>query len=144
MARVDTESTWAYSMPASLAFLNTALATIRDTPEYAAFQTALLAYSAAGEEQKQAKWNAAYSDNQAGLSPAYRLRRAIRAVVVNTQASEEVTLSRADAEAAYVYLVEQVAPASAPPVSLVTPPSASFNSEDIDIIRLAAARLAAD
>lgn len=130
-------------MPASASFLNACLAAIQSLPQYAAFQAALLTLSQASEENRLAAWKDAYDDGQPGLSPAHALRRAVRDVVVNTQASQGVTLSQPDAEAAYQTLAAQVAPDSQPPVTFAerTP---SFSQEDIDTIRLAAARLAAD
>lgn len=130
-------------MPASASFLSTCLATVQATPEYAAFAVATAALSAAGEDARQAKWKLAYDDAQPGLSPAYRLRRAVRDAIANAMVSQTVDLSPADREAAYQTLVLQVAPRYPQPV----PPDArtpSFTQEDIDLIRLTVARAASD
>ena len=74
-------------MAISSAFLTTCRAAIILTPEYTAYQAALAALDAASEPDRLAKWQAAYNDAQAGLSPAYRLRRAIRDVVMNQDLS---------------------------------------------------------
>ena len=130
-------------MAVSASFLATALATIQSTPEYATFTAALARLSAAAEDDRQARWNDAYSDGQVGLSPAYRLRRAIRDAITNTAVSSGVTLSPADAEGAYQTLVAQVAPEGQPPAP-ATVRTPALTAEDLDLIRLAAARLASD
>ena len=130
-------------MPASASFLNTALAVVQATAEYTAFQAALANLSAAGDDSKQAAWVAAYSDGQIGHSPAYRVRKRIRHVVANVQVSLAEILSQVDAEAAYQQLTALIAPEMVAPV-IGGDRTPSLTVEDIDLIRLAAARLASD
>ncbi len=119
-------------MPASASFLaacNTAIALL---PERAAFAAAQVTLSAAGEDGRQAAWNTLYNDGQAGLSLAYRLRRAIRDVMANVSVSQGVALSFADSEAAYQLLTAQAVPEVAAPGAFA---NASTLSADADLLR---------
>lgn len=130
-------------MAASASFLSAALASARASAEYATFAAARAAFAAAPEGSRQARWSDCYSDAQPGLSPAYRLRRALRDVVANTQISQSVTLSPAESEAAYQFLVAQLVPeVSAPsPPTVLTP---ALTADDLGVFRAAMARLASD
>jgi hypothetical protein len=131
-------------MAASPSFLQSCQAAIVLLPQYAAFQAACAALSAAGEAGRAAAWQACYGDGQIGLSPAHGLRRAIRDVIVNEQYALAVTLSQADAEAAYQQLAALLAPDAAQPEPGPQARSAVMTQEDLDLIRTAAARLASD
>ena len=84
-------------MAASTTFLNTCHALIAALPEYTAYRAARLAFEEASEESRLAKWQLLYGDNQAGGSPALRLRRAIRDIVAANAGSTESSLDREDA-----------------------------------------------
>ncbi len=130
-------------MPASASFLNSCNTAVRLTPEYAAFVAALAALSSAGEEQRLGVWNAAYSDAQPGLSPAYRLRRAVRATVADQQAILVVALSQEDSEAAYQTLIGSLVPDISPPVP-TNERTPSLTADDIDMVRAILVQMAGD
>lgn len=96
-------------MAASDSFMSTCRTLIlAPLPELTAFRTALTALESAGDAAAQAKaWHACYGDAQAGLSPAYRLRREIRNVVLGQATSAS---NPADLEDAYRRLAQQFAP----------------------------------
>lgn len=78
-------------MAASAAFLTTCRAAIILQPEYTAFNTALSSFATSSRSQRSYYWQQCFDDGQAGLSPAYRLRAAIRGVVTSLQARNGVT-----------------------------------------------------
>lgn len=121
-------------MPASASFLATSQALVVASPEYVAFQAALAALSAAGEDGRQAAWNACYNDGQFGASPAYRLRKVVRDAVANTMFSSGTALGQSDAEAAYQLLAAQLVPESPAP-SPVPVKSAVFTADDLALLR---------
>ncbi len=123
-------------MPASAAFMAAATAAVRLLPEYAALQTSVATLSAAGEEGRQAAWNAIYGDGQVGLSPAYRLRRAIRDVVKNTEVSQGVVLSQVDREAACQSLAASWVP-DVPTPTRQAEATPSLSDEDVETFRIA-------
>jgi len=97
-------------------FLATCRAAIALLPELATFRTAKTLAETGTRAQRTAAWNAAYSDAQAGLSPAYRLRKAVRDTV-NAQADTAGTLGLLDRESAYQTLVAEVVTTVPPPSS---------------------------
>lgn len=94
-------------MAASVTFLDSRRTEIAACPELTTFQTAAAAFGAASRGNRLLYWVAAYGDNQVGLSPAYRLRRAIRDFVTAAGAG---VLTQADIEATYQSLVNEYAP----------------------------------
>lgn len=98
-------------MAASDAFMVTCRALVAALPELAAFRAALLALETAGDDQQRARWQDAYGDARTGLSPAYRLRRAVRDVVIGqAEALGAGSLGPADREDAYRRLAAEVVP----------------------------------
>lgn len=99
-------------MPITDAFMAACRAAVANLPELTAFRAALAALAGASRAARPALYQAAYGDNQAGLSPAYRLRKAIRDTV---GATADATVSPGEREAAYATLAAEFAPAYAPP-----------------------------
>lgn len=99
-------------MAVSDAFLATCRTQIAASAEYTAFRTALTALGASARAGKPALWQALYGDNQAGLSPAYRLRRVVRDTV---QANRTASTTPLDLEAAYRTLAAEYAPPARQP-----------------------------
>lgn len=94
-------------MPITVSFLNTCRAAVNASAELAAFRAAQAAYGAAARPDKARLYQACYGDAQAGLSPAYRLRAAVREAV---RASADATVSPLEQEEAYRTLVGEYAP----------------------------------
>lgn len=99
-------------MPITDSFMASCRAAIDDLPELTTFRAALAALAGATRAARPALYQAAYGDNQAGLSPAYRLRKAIRDTV---GATADATVSPGERETAYATLAAEFAPAYAPP-----------------------------
>lgn len=93
-------------MPVTASFLDTCRTAIYALPERAAFLASLATASGASRPARAAAWLRTFGDNQAGGSPAYRLRKAIRDVV-QAQADTAGTLSPLDRESAYRTLVAE-------------------------------------
>jgi hypothetical protein len=102
-------------MAVSAAFLTTARSVIADSAEYAAFQTAYAAYASASRSQRAAEWNDCFSNAQVGLSPAYRLEKAIRDAVFGADGVS--ALSPLDLEAAVRQLSGEYLPRPKRPAS---------------------------
>jgi hypothetical protein len=71
---------------------------------YSAYNTAHAAFVAASRSARPALGHAAYSDAQEGLSPAYRLKTAIRDAIASLAPA---TVTAAEREETYRTLVEQ-------------------------------------
>ena len=95
----------------STTLMDTFRSAVEDEPELAAFRTAYAAFDAASRADKGGYWQAAFDDAQAGMSPAYRLKRAIRGVVASLGGS----LTPLGREAAYRALAAQYVPEVPPP-----------------------------
>lgn len=104
-------------MALTASFLATCRTVIATLPELATFRTAKTLAETGTRAQRTAAWQAAYGDAQSGLSPAYRLRKAVRDTV-NAQADSNGTLGPLDRETAYQTLVAEV-------VTVVPPPSSA-------------------
>lgn len=101
-------------MAASASFLESCRVQIRVLPELTAFTAALASYNGAARGDRGRYWYLAFNDNQAGLSPAYRLRRAIRDIVT---AYVDSTANAGDREAACVTLANEFCPDTPSPQS---------------------------
>lgn len=80
-------------------------ALVRVLPEFTAYQAARLTFGAATGDTRRSMWVSLFSDAQPGMSLAYRLRRAIRDVVVANATSDHSALDR---EGAYRSLAAEV------------------------------------
>lgn len=127
-------------MTVSPSFLATCKAAALLLPEYATFAAALAALSSAAEEDRQARWRDCYSDAQAGMSPAYRFRRAVRDVIANNATNDH---SPADRESAYQTLTADLASEQPPPAPLPVK-SPVLTPEDLDMARMVMSKLAYD
>lgn len=104
-------------MAVSDAYLATCRARIDATAEKSAFTTALTAFADAKAANRGAKWQACFSDAQAGLSPAYQLRKAIRDIVTAHNGGDDGTYSALDVEAAVRTLCAEYVPSVKPPLT---------------------------
>lgn len=89
-------------MAVTAAFLDTCRGLIAATPELTAFRAAYATYNSAARADKARYWNACFSDAQAGMSPAYRLRKVIRDTV---SAQGVASLTALEVQDAYRTLV---------------------------------------
>lgn len=94
-------------MAVTEAFLSSCRDAIEASPELAAFRTAYAAFDAAPRSSKGRYWRAAYDDAQAGLSPAYRVKKVVRDTV---QALADGTVTAMERESAYRTLAGQYVP----------------------------------
>lgn len=101
-------------MPLTDSYLAACRLVIQSLPELTAFRSALAVTETATRADRVRSWHATYDDAQAGHSPAYRLRRAVRDVV-NAQADASITLL--ERESAYRTLVTEVVPEMARPLT---------------------------
>lgn len=99
-------------MPITVTFLNTCRTAITGLPELTTYRAAVVALGAAAKASRPALWYATYGDNQAGLSPAYRLRKAIRDTV---RANADATVSPLEQEEAYRTLAADYVSVPDPP-----------------------------
>lgn len=104
-------------MPISDSFLGTCRGLIDDLPELSTFRAALANITSTSRAARSAAWAGAFGDAQAGLSPAYRLRRAIRDTV-NSQADIAGNMSGLDRESAYRTMAAEFVPEVPPPPTL--------------------------
>ncbi len=95
-------------MAVAESFLTSCRTVIAALPELTAFRTAYALFDAAARANKGRYWCLAFDDAQAGMSPAYRLKKAIRDTV-NGHADAPTTQS--DRESAYRTLAAQYVPA---------------------------------
>lgn len=86
------------------ALLSSCHAQIVASVAYSTFTAAHAAFVAGSRTARPALWHAAYGDAQAGLSPAYRLKKFIRDTVAGLAAS---TVTPSERETAYQTLVAQ-------------------------------------
>lgn len=100
-------------MAVTAAFLASCRSAIVATAEYTAFNTAYALYASASRSSRANYWYLAYGDNQAGLSPAYRLRKAIRDTVLGLADS---TVTPTERESAYRTLAAEYVQDIAPPM----------------------------
>jgi hypothetical protein len=99
-------------MPTTAAYLTTCRTAIAASPELTAFRTAIALI--AGTRTNRARyWWLAYNDAQAGMSPAYRLRKSIRDTV---NANADATISLTERESAYQSFVLEFAPTMTRPM----------------------------
>lgn len=101
-------------MAVTEAFLASCRTAIEASPELAAFRTAYAAFDAAPRSSKGRYWRAAFDDAQAGLSPAYRVKKLVRETV---QALADGTVTAMERETAYRTLAGQYAPSVREPQS---------------------------
>lgn len=94
-------------MAVTTAFLNSCRTQIVASAEYTAFNTAYAAYASASRASKPGYWHAAFGDNQAGLSPAYRLNKLIRDTI---RGLADSTISPSEYESAYRTLSAEYVP----------------------------------
>lgn len=99
-------------MPITDAFMASCRSAIATSSELTAFRSALTALAGATRATRPALYQACYGDNQAGLSPAYRLRKYIRDTV---QALAATTVTPGERETAYQTLTGEFVPASPVP-----------------------------
>lgn len=116
-------------MAVTTAFLTTCRTAIRLSSELTGFQTAYALFAAATGATRSLYWNRAYSDAQAGLSPAYRLRKLIRETVT---ANADITITPGEQQTAYGLLVDEFAPKVGQPMSTVEERLAMRNAMDIE------------
>lgn len=102
-------------MAVTEAFLQTCRDLIDDLPELTAFRAAYANFASASHDDKGRYWFLTYGDAQSGLSPAYRLRAAIRQTVEG-QAGNDATITPADRQSAYSSLTGQYVPQEAKPM----------------------------
>lgn len=101
-------------MAASTTFLNTCRTQIEASTELSTFRTAYASFDTASHSDKARYWQAAFGDNQSGLSPAYRLRKFIRETV--TGQAEISSLAPSDREPAIATLSSEYVPSVSPPL----------------------------
>lgn len=99
-------------MPIAQSFLDTCTTSILLLPELTTFRTAYALYDAASQTDRPGYWADAFDDAQSGLSPAYRLRKAIRDIVRSTV---DATISPTEREEAYRTLTALYVPDIKPP-----------------------------
>jgi hypothetical protein len=88
----------------TVTLLNNCRTALAGRPELTAYQTARDAYGAGSDAARPALWYAAFGDNQANLSPAYRLKVAIRETIAQ---QADATVTPAERETAYRQLVSE-------------------------------------
>ena len=93
-------------MAIAATFMDTCRALVIATPEYTAFRAALSVLDGAGGNGALTAWYICYGNAQLGLSPAYRLRKAIR----ETIAAQGSALSPVEREEAYRSLDADLVP----------------------------------
>lgn len=93
-------------MAVTESFLATCRTAIELLPELTTFRDAYSSFDTCSRNDKGLYWHAAYGDAQSGLSPAYRLRAAIRETVRANGGS----VTAIDQESAYQTLVGQYVP----------------------------------
>lgn len=118
-------------MAISETLLGTCRTLVAALPELTAFNTAFATFNATTGDSQQAAWLSLYGDNQAEMSLAYRLRRAIRDVVIANMTSDIDGLSR---ELAYRTLAAEVVREAARPQTAA--------EETAELLPLALANLA--
>lgn len=104
-------------MSVSDAFLSTCRTRIDATSEKSAFQTAFTTFADATHTDRGRYWHEAFGDGQAGLSPAYRLRKAIRDIVTAHNGESDGSYSQLDIEAAVRTLCNQYVPSGQKPLT---------------------------
>lgn len=94
-------------MAVTEAFLASCRTAVEATPELTAFRAAYALYDAATRANKSRYWRLAFDDAQAGLSPAYRLKKVCRETVL---ALADATVTASERESAYRTLATQYVP----------------------------------
>jgi hypothetical protein len=103
-------------MAVTTALLNSCRTQILASAEYAAFRAAYASYASASRASRPAYWQAAYGDNQPGLSPAYRLRKFARETVAGLA---DATVTAGERETAYQTLAAEYVPNAPQPLDAV-------------------------
>ena len=103
-------------MAVTAGFLLTCEGLVAALPELTTFRSAQSAFDNASELDRVTRWIAAFGEAQLSGSPALRLRKAIREVVVS-QSDGLTTMNAADKESAYATLATKFVPAPQRPSS---------------------------